>query len=922
MKRLTINQVAKANIRMNRKAYTSLFLGILLAVYLATATSLCCWGTVRGHEERMAERVGWMDMFLLGNEPATDEQLRRCGFFSEIGHVTVNACVEGTEICAGYYDGTAEKLMGRKMKEGRLPEKAGEIAAEKSVLIRLDLEDTAVGDTLKLAMQPVYGIREERTFTLVGILNEQTGNLDTFNHDEGMRFPALLVSPAESYETGGKVVHRVLTYAPLITYNQVQRNCPVYMEMPYGISRETGMVVYNDSGWDRAQKIVNRILIWAVLGAALMLCACVAITSAMESLLTRKTEDIGMLRAIGATKDDIRRIYGTEAWLLTATALPAGLLGGILTAWVISRIVPDYVVFSLSSWLLVPILGLSALCVFVASRVPLYHASRQMPMGVLRDTALLRRAARIRNRRSFRPDSLIAGRRAKLYPLRQLGAMGMTALTLLSALMLCELALGMNNGKEENAPAFQLWGAGSPASEDVFTQVVRADDMSRDDLRRIAAVPGVERIRSITEMSANLLLDQVPEYFRPRSIEKVNPNDGTIMTTTVSALEGLWASSEWLFYTDEDITDAVLRRDEDYVADLNIRTMTRMRTLQDGLGLTETPVPVRVFVADLDVEALKAYVVDGEIDPDRLDSGEQVLIYAPTACARQYEAGGTEVSMDLYPGQVRDEDWEIVIRNDAFRSGMTLDLLEIAAGEEDLDEYGRIAENLYQDMKNIRVSTTIGAVLSGPAHVNEYSLSSYAVILSSGGAEALGMLLPEPEYTDIWIRNNLTPEEEAEIEDRISQITVSSWADLQNRQQQNRVYMAKKLRQILLFTALILLFFAVSVSMQVSNAARQIRSEARTIGTLRAVGADLKTLVGCYRLPVWGCAAMGLIPSLLFYAVTALPGMRLFTTEHPLMVIPVLAMMAACIALACIVGIRSRLAAVTHQSIVDNIREL
>ena len=127
---------------------------------------------------------------------------------------------------------------------------------------------------------------------------------------------------------------------------------------------------------------------------------------------------------------------------------------------------------------------------------------------------------------------------------------------------------------------------------------------------------------------------------------------------------------------------------------------------------------------------------------------------------------------------------------------------------------------------------------------------------------------------------------------------------------------------MLLFGALILLFFAVSVFMQVSGTARQIRSEARTIGTLRAVGADLETLVGCYRLPVWICAATGLIPSLLFYAVTALPGMRLFTREHPLVMIPALIVMAVCIALSCIAGIRGRLAVVTRQSIVDNIREL
>ena len=91
---------------------------------------------------------------------------------------------------------------------------------------------------------------------------------------------------------------------------------------------------------------------------------------------------------------------------------------------------------------------------------------------------------------------------------------------------------------------------------------------------------------------------------------------------------------------------------------------------------------------------------------------------------------------------------------------------------------------------------------------------------------------------------------------------------------------------------------------------------------LRAVGADLKTLVGCYRLPVMVCAAAGLIPCLLFYAVTEIPTLRLFTANHPAIMIPVLVLMAVSIALVCIAGIRGRIAVVTRQSIVDNIREL
>ena len=80
--------------------------------------------------------------------------------------------------------------------------------------------------------------------------------------------------------------------------------------------------------------------------------------------------------------------------------------------------------------------------------------------------------------------------------------------------------------------------------------------------------------------------------------------------------------------------------------------------------------------------------------------------------------------------------------------------------------------------------------------------------------------------------------------------------------------------------------------------------------------------MGCYRLPVWISAGAALIPCLLMYAVQDIPALRLFRDYHPQVVIPALAALAACVALICTAGIRRRLAGVTRQSIVDNIREL
>ncbi len=931
MKRLTLSRVAGANLRINRKAYLSLFLGILTAVYLATATSLCAWGVVRSHEEKMAEKVGWADMILPDSGDPTDAQLRRSGFFTDIGHITVTAAAENTRVFAGYYDETAEKLMNRTLKVGCLPEKAGEIAAEQSALNLIAPEGTAAGAVLSLTLYPAGGAAETRNYTLTGILNEQTSGLEGIETENGIRLPSLLFSPEEKpFEGGNSAVFRVLTYAPLITYNQVMRNCPLDLSAAYGVSRETGTVVWYDSGWDRATRTVERIYIWVILGAALMLSACVGITSAMENLLSRKIQDIGMLRAIGATRKQIRRVYSAEAWLLAATALPAGLLLGAATAWIISRLAPDETVFSLNAWLLIPILALSALCVFAASRFPLYRASFQMPIGVLRDSAVLRKTGMLRSRVPFTPSRLIAERRAGLHPLRHLGAAGMTALTLACALLLGELAMGLNLGDPENRPAFRIYSGGI-VPPDAFTQMVPDKAALRGELNRIAGIDGVREVRLTAKTYANLLSDEVPEYFRPVSYTRSGA-DGADDTDTLEVLENdTGYGSEWLFYTPGELAEARADQQEDWRKSINVRCADRAEEIRAAEGISGAVIPITVYVIPASsAETLQQFVTDGSIDTGRLDSGEQALVYAPDICMRRSEDDVWEIERWLPPREIREQDWDKVIRNDAFSAGIKLSLLEIAQTYSlETQEYDGMAvyepaeENVaYGDAAAVRADTAVGAVLAGPVRLNGLFLSGFAVIVTEKGAEAMGLILPDPDYTEVYLSGNPSPEKEALIEQEITRIVAQDRMSVDNQSKAAREYMQKKFRQMLLFGGLILLFFAVSVFMQVSGAARQIRSDTRTIGTLRAVGADLETLVGCYRLSAWICAGLGMILPVLFYTVCAVSGLRLFTAQHPLLILPLLAAMAACIALACIAGIRGRLAAVTRQPIVENIREL
>ena len=97
MKRLTMNQVASASLRANKKAYFSLAVGIFLAVYLCSASVLGAYGSIKANEQKIIDKVGYIDALILNCAEVTDETIRESGFFSRAGKVFVNGACTGKQ---------------------------------------------------------------------------------------------------------------------------------------------------------------------------------------------------------------------------------------------------------------------------------------------------------------------------------------------------------------------------------------------------------------------------------------------------------------------------------------------------------------------------------------------------------------------------------------------------------------------------------------------------------------------------------------------------------------------------------------------------------------------------------------------------------------------------------------------------------
>lgn len=128
-----------------------------------------------------------------------------------------------------------------------------------------------------------------------------------------------------------------------------------------------------------------------------------------------------MLRALGATRRQIRRMFGRENLILALLVSPVAILAGCAAVWVLSLMMPKLVRVGLKLWLILPIILFSVITILLSGYLPLVRASKLMPMSVIRDTQMLCRSKKVKSRTIFSAPRLMAARRVRLNPTRQLG---------------------------------------------------------------------------------------------------------------------------------------------------------------------------------------------------------------------------------------------------------------------------------------------------------------------------------------------------------------------------------------------------------------------------------------------------------------------------------------------------------------------
>ena len=911
MKKLTFSTMAAARLRANKRQYISLLLGIFLSIFLISTLVFSVWGIYQGELQKRYDKVGYLDFVILDNSIVTEEEVRSIDEFDTFGHAYISGIVTDRNVYVGYYDDTGLSLMNLNPIEGRLPNGAGEIAMEASAMDVLEVS-WSVGETVELDITPVDGTAEKRSYTLVGILPERSLHLSVADHNGLNQFPAILTSAEESpFATGRTGVHHILK---LREGSSLSAQLQIFLERYlssglggyyYGLST-TGEQVWifsAGSAFYKDQEMFSLIFMASVLAGSLILSCGIGISGAMEGVLMKRREEIGVLRALGATRRQIRRMFGRENLLLALIVSPLSILISMGAVWLLSFTLPDSLKFAVNIWLILPIVLFSLVVILISGYLPLVRASKLMPMSVIRDTAMLRRSKGVKSKKEFSAAKLISTRQIRFNPTRQIGGSLLVGLMLLCSVLLTTFIINYVDYTVQDMEAFRI-NAGASWGYNGHIGFVSSSSMDKRSIAQVRSLNNVERINIGRAMTVTVLLDHVPTYAISESqygmlddemFEESMAIDETIREVWEGQREEL--RKEYLSFLEEYQIEG-----EAY------------RTIITTVDLTSG-----------NISKLTPYIESGEIDVDAINAGSEVLVIAPEVWVKPREDGvgyhfwysEADVKNDPNGEGAYLEAW-----NDCYTQGQQLSLLQLYRTE------------YHGAVERIDASTTVGAILTNDANLCSSFAGDTWIITTEQGLENMGLLTEGLSQIDIYLDGDITLDEEKTLERQLSAIArryegYTVFNNLENFRERD----AANRQQIFMFAAIAIVFFSVSVGMIVSSVTRQLNSEGRTIGMLRAVGADEKAILGCYSGQINASIGGGMFISigvlciyLLLYLIEGVinHGYVMSWVEWGIFALMCLVncVMGLLCFLVCKFLLRFRIREIVNKSIIDNIREL
>lgn len=238
----------------------------------------------------------------------------------------------------------------------------------------------AIGKTIVLTYKDRLGLAQEREVSIAGVQEQSlVGNVD-------MTVPVMLAEEIYRAQTDGVSERYPALFAQLEDTSDLDSLKRKFSDAGYDASTLEDQVGTIGS-------VINTILIVLnVFGAIALLAATFGIVNTLFMAVKERTSEIGLMKALGATRGTIFAIFSAEAASIGFWGSSLGIIVSIVVGTIANRVatntfLKNFVGFDLLAFPVLPFLGIlggGIVLALIAGALPSLRASRLDPIQALR----------------------------------------------------------------------------------------------------------------------------------------------------------------------------------------------------------------------------------------------------------------------------------------------------------------------------------------------------------------------------------------------------------------------------------------------------------------------------------------------------------------------------------------------------------
>ncbi|MCM1106639.1 MAG: FtsX-like permease family protein [Blautia sp.] len=415
-----------------------------------------------------------------------------------------------------YIDGEGMKLYNQTLMEGRLPEAANEIVVSKDMLLSFHLSGD-IGDTITIPCQ-IYrngalDYAKDKEFVLCGFLSEAAAEKAQKSYSAFVSH-AFLETEIPAEEISYRFLFRVYTGSSV---NNGELMTTEITDKIKNIAEQFG-IAETDIGVNEDYLMANYVdpvILPTIIAIMLiiMLAGIVTIYSIYYVSMHQRLRGFGRLKAIGATKRQLRQIVLKEGLGVAAIAIPAGLVLGSLAAYgvmlVFLNLTGEYEGMTVNVyhwWIYLLATAVTMLSVYLSLRRPMRLAARASAVEVMRGQISKKARTSKKGYENLSIGKLtarsIAGdRKRSAATILSMSLTGMLLMVVASVLSCASPVQSANSsivGQYMISPVIEN---NQEHPERKWSEVQKNHPLDAALMQQLGELPGVERVEAFTSVS-------------------------------------------------------------------------------------------------------------------------------------------------------------------------------------------------------------------------------------------------------------------------------------------------------------------------------------------------------------------------------------------------------------------------------------